>query len=122
MPGFWQMCDVAVMPSTEFIESCPMTTLEAMASGKPVIATRNGGLPELVIDSKTGIVVPPHNKVALAEALDFYANNEEIRKAHGAFGRERVVEHFHIVKCARAYLELFDELASGSVAKTVSVN
>ncbi|HWY90150.1 MAG TPA: glycosyltransferase family 4 protein [Solirubrobacteraceae bacterium] len=111
MPVFWQMCDVAVIPSTEFTESCPMTTLEAMASGKPVVATRNGGLPELVIEGKTGIVVPPHDKIALAEALALYADDEELRMAHGASGRAHVMEHFNINKCARAYLELFDELA-----------
>lgn len=111
MPAFWRMCDIAVMPSTEFIESCPMTTLEAMASGKPVIATRNGGLPELVIDGETGIVVPPYDKTALVKALTLYANNKELGRTHGVAGRARVIEHFHISKCAQAYLELFDELA-----------
>jgi glycosyltransferase involved in cell wall biosynthesis len=110
MPTFWQMCDVAVMPSTEFIESCPMTTLEAMASGKPVVATRNGGLPELVIDHDTGIVVPPRDKSALAKALALYASSKELQMIHGASGRTRVIEHFHINKCARAYLDLFDGL------------
>jgi glycosyltransferase involved in cell wall biosynthesis len=118
MPAFWQVCDVAAMPSTEFIESCPMTTLEAMASGKPIVATENGGLPELVIDAKTGIVVPPHNTLALSEALTFYAHNRDIAKLHGAAGRDRVVEHFHIGNCAQAYLALFDELALGTVAKS----
>jgi glycosyltransferase involved in cell wall biosynthesis len=115
MPAFWQLCDVAVMPSTEFIESCPMTTLEAMASSKPVVATKNGGLPELVIDAKTGVVVPAHNTLALSDALAFYARNRDIASAHGASGRDRVVEYFHIDKCAHSYLDLFDELATGSI-------
>lgn len=110
IPAFWQMCDIAAIPSTEFIESCPMTTLEAMASGKPVVATRNGGLPELVVHGETGIVVPPHDKVALSKALALYANNGELRAAHGASGRTRVIEHFHINKCAGEYLNLFDSL------------
>lgn len=115
MPAFWQMCDIAAIPSTEFTESCPMTTLEAMASGKPVVATRNGGLPELVVDKKTGIVVPPHDKSALAKALALYASNKELRLTHGKAGRARVIEHFHIKKCARAYINLFDELAGDRV-------
>lgn len=113
MPAFWQMCDIAAIPSTEFTESCPMTTLEAMASGKPVVATRNGGLPELVLEGKTGIVVPPHDRIALAKALVLYANNRELRVTHGASGRARIIEHFHINNCAQAYIDLFDELADG---------
>jgi glycosyltransferase involved in cell wall biosynthesis len=111
MPMFWQMCDIAVIPSTEFTESCPMTTLEAMASGKPVVATRNGGLPELVIDGETGIVVPPHDRIALTKALALYAVNKELGMTHGASGRARVIEHFNINKCAQEYLDLFDRLA-----------
>jgi glycosyltransferase involved in cell wall biosynthesis len=111
MPVFWQMCDIAAIPSTEFTESCPMTTLEAMASGKPVVATRNGGLPELVIDGETGIVVPPHDKIALTKALALYAVNKELRVTHGASGRARVIEYFNINKCAQEYLNLFDGLA-----------
>jgi glycosyltransferase involved in cell wall biosynthesis len=117
IPAFWQMCDIAAIPSTEFIESCPMTTLEAMASGKPVVATRNGGLPELVIHGETGIVVPPHDRVALTNALALYASNRELRATHGESGRARIVEHFHINKCALEYLSLFDSL-SGSITQS----
>jgi glycosyltransferase involved in cell wall biosynthesis len=111
MPAFWRSCDIAAVPSAEFTESCPMTTLEAMASGKPVVATYNGGLPELVVDRETGIVVPSHNEVALANALAVYASNEKLRISHGTAGRARLIEHFHINKCAHAYLDLFAELA-----------
>lgn len=108
--AYWQACDIAAIPSTEFTESCPMTTLEAMASGKPVVATHNGGLPELVIDGETGIVVPPHDKDALTNALAAYVESPALRIAHGAAGRARVMERFHIEACARAYLNLFDDL------------
>jgi glycosyltransferase involved in cell wall biosynthesis len=111
MPDFWQMCDIAVVPSAEFIESCPMTTLEAMATGKPVVATRNGGLPELVVDGETGILVPSHDKTALAEAIALYAGDQNLMMAHGAAGRARIKEYFHINKCAQEYLNLFDQLA-----------
>jgi glycosyltransferase involved in cell wall biosynthesis len=111
MPAFWRSCDIAAVPSAEFTESCPMTTLEAMASGKPVVATHNGGLPELVIDQETGIVVPSHDEVALANALAVYASNKKLRISHGTAGRARVMGYFHINKCAHAYLDLFAELA-----------
>lgn len=110
MPAFWQMCDIAAVPSAEFIEACPMTPLEAMASSKPVVATRNGGLPELVVDGETGLLVPPGDDTALASALERYANSSELRLAHGSQGRARVVRNFHINNCARRYLELFDEI------------
>lgn len=113
MPAFWQACDVAVVPSAEFTESCPMTTLEAMASGRPVVATRNGGLPELVIDRETGIVVPPRDGLALADALSLYARDAQLRSTHGTAGRARVIEHFNIKKCAQKYLDLFGTLSPG---------
>jgi len=111
MPAFWQASDVAVVPSAEFIEACPMTPLEAMAASKPVIATRNGGLPELVLDGTTGLLVQPGDANALAEALRVYAEAPDLRVAHGADGRSRVTEHFHIDGCAQAYLNLFAGLA-----------
>jgi len=111
MPAFWQRADVAVIPSAEFTEACPMTPLEAMASGKPIIATRNGGLSELVVDGKTGLLVPPADVGALAHALGLYADSGELRNSHGTSGQARVREDFHIAGCARAYLDLFGELA-----------
>ena len=57
MRAFWQRCDVALFPSHQFIESFGMAALEAMACGKPVIATRNGAVPEVVIDELTGTIV-----------------------------------------------------------------
>jgi glycosyltransferase involved in cell wall biosynthesis len=111
MPRFWQRCDIAVVPSAEFLESCPMTPLEAMASGKPVIATRNGGLPELVVDGVTGTLVPSGDAAALAKALAAYVGDEGLRLSHGASGRLRVIESFSINRCAAAYLNLFDEFA-----------
>jgi glycosyltransferase involved in cell wall biosynthesis len=111
MPAFWQDCDVAVVPSAEFVEACPMTPLEAMAAGRPVIATRNGGLPELVLDGETGLLVAPGDVDALADALRAYARSPALRTAHGANGRARVSARFHVDGCARAYLDLFAELA-----------
>jgi glycosyltransferase involved in cell wall biosynthesis len=116
MPAFWRASDVAVVPS-EMTESFSMTTLEGMACAKPVLATRSGGIPELVIDSVTGTIVPPGDASALARALVTYAEQPELRLAHGAAGRARVIEHFHINDCAQAYLDLFDELATARAAQ-----
>lgn len=111
MEKFWRECDLAVVPSAEFIEACPMTPLEAMAAGKPVVATENGGLPELVVNGETGTLVPPGDVAALAEALERYAADDELRTAHGVAGRARVLEMFEIERCAQEYLKLFQGLA-----------
>ena len=110
MPEFWASADVVAIPSAEFTEACPMTPLEAMASSKPVIASRNGGLPELVVNGETGLLVPPGDADALAHAIGLYANSHEMRESHGAAGRARAHGEFHITRCAQTYLELFDEL------------
>jgi glycosyltransferase involved in cell wall biosynthesis len=116
MPAFWRAADVAVVPSAEFIEACPMAPLEAMACGKPVIATRNGGLPELVIDGETGLLVAPADVDSLVVALARYAGDSALRTSHGSCGRSRVSEHFHIADCAQAYLDLLDSVAASQPA------
>jgi glycosyltransferase involved in cell wall biosynthesis len=110
MAAFWQASDVAVVPS-EMTESFSMTTLEAMASGKPVLATRNGGICEVVVNGETGTLVPAGNVEALAGALRSYAD-ADLRARHGLAGRARAEQHFHIDASARAYLRLFDEIAT----------
>jgi glycosyltransferase involved in cell wall biosynthesis len=108
MPRFWQSCDIAIFPSHQFIESFGMVALEAMACAKPVIATRNGGAPEVVIDGVTGTVVEPGDVAALERALVTYAGDADLRREHGAAGRARAMEKFDIHECARAYLRCFD--------------
>jgi glycosyltransferase involved in cell wall biosynthesis len=111
LPAFWQQCDIAAVPSDAFIESFSMVTLEAMACGKPIVATRNGAIPELVVDGVTGTLVAPGDVHALARALVVYLEQPELRLAHGTAARARATKRFHIEDCARAYLNLFDELA-----------
>jgi glycosyltransferase involved in cell wall biosynthesis len=113
MPRFWNICDIAVVPSAEFVEACPLAPIEAMACERPVIATLNGGVPEIVIDGVTGMLVPPGDAGALAEALELYILDERLRRSHGAAGRARVIERFNIDRCAGEYLDLFAELAPG---------
>jgi glycosyltransferase involved in cell wall biosynthesis len=112
IPGFWQRCDVAAIPSDTFIESFSMVTLEAMACSKPIVATRNGAIPELVVDAVTGTLVAPGDVDALGRALLIYAERPELRHTHGAAARTRAIERFHIDDCAQAYLNLFGALAA----------
>jgi len=115
LPAFWRQCDIAAVPSDDFIESFSMVTLEAMACGKPIVATRNGAIPELIVDGVTGTLVPPGDVEAFAQSLVAYAEQPELRRAHGASARRRAVEQFSIDACARAYLDLFGELTQASM-------
>jgi glycosyltransferase involved in cell wall biosynthesis len=109
---FWHECDVAAIPSDAFIESFSMVTLETMMCGKAIVASRNGAIPELMVDTVTGTLVAPGDVNALAQALVSYARQPALRLAHGAAARKRAVEHFHIDACAQAYLDVFSELTT----------
>jgi glycosyltransferase involved in cell wall biosynthesis len=111
LPAFWQRCDVAAVPS-DALESFSMATLEAMACAKPVVATCTGAIPELIVNGATGTLVAPGDINALSKALVAYAECPDLRDAHGAAARARAIERFHIDDCARAYLDLFGELAT----------
>jgi glycosyltransferase involved in cell wall biosynthesis len=77
-------------------ESQPVALLEAMASGRPVIATRVGGIPEFVEDGQTGLLVPPRDPAALATALRRTARDADWRARAGALARERVARDYAI--------------------------
>jgi glycosyltransferase involved in cell wall biosynthesis len=111
MPAFWHASDIAIIPSDSFTESFSMVALEAMTCGKPIVATRNGAIPELVLDGVTGTLVDPGDPTAIADAVLRYAEHAELRRAHGAAARIRAIEQYHIDACARAYYDLFRELA-----------
>jgi len=112
MPSFWRQCDIVAIPSDTFIESFSMVTLEAMTCGRPSVASRNGAIPELIVDGVTGTLVDPGDIAALTRALVDYAEQPALRRSHGAAARTRASECFHIDVCAQAYLDLFVELAT----------
>ena len=87
-PGeFYRDIDVVVVPS-RWNESSPMVVMEAMAYEKPVIATTVGGIPELVKDNKTGLLVKPNNTESLAEAMRRMLTHEDVRRESGDPGRK----------------------------------
>lgn len=107
VPSFWRAADVAVVPSHQFVESFGMAAVEAMACGRPVVVSRNGGLTEVVDAGKTGEVFAPGDVAALAAALGSYASDESRRRRHGRQARARSVKLFGIDRAADSYLELF---------------
>jgi glycosyltransferase involved in cell wall biosynthesis len=79
----WRRCLFAVAPSTG-PEACATVVMEAMASGKPVIATDIGGMPDLIDDGQTGALVPPGDAAALASAMQRLIDDRELVSRMGA--------------------------------------
>lgn len=84
--------DVFVVPS--LFEPFGRVVIEAMAASRPVVASRAGGVPEIVLDGETGLLVPPGDDAALAEAVLALLGDEERARRLGAAGRRRVAEAF----------------------------
>jgi glycosyltransferase involved in cell wall biosynthesis len=90
--GFLRRMQIYVQASVA--EGMPNSILEAMASALPVVATAVGGTPDLVLDGRTGLLVPPRDPGALARALDALLADGALRARLGRAGRERVEQHF----------------------------
>ncbi len=119
--AFWNACDIAVAAPNDWVESFGLAAVEAMACGKPVVATRGGALPETVVHERTGFLVEPRDTHALAAALLSYLDEPSLVRAHGAAARDWCEQRFDIQRCARAYAELFsDRSAAGLPEGTTS--
>ena len=90
--------DIFIMPS--LFEGLGVAALEAMAAGRPVVATRVGGLAESVVDGVTGRLVPPNDTVALAAAMSELAQQPERAIEMGKMGRQRVMRDFTLEQMA----------------------
>ena len=109
-----QRCTLVVVPSRS--ESFGIAALEAMAVGKPVVATRVGGIPEVVVDGQTGLLVPPEDEEALCAAMHRLLGDRDLQLRLGRAGRLRVVEYFTADRMSARYEEVLGETLSGLVA------
>ncbi len=98
--------DAFCLPS--FAEGVPVVLMEAMAAGLPVVATRVMGIPELVTDGESGLLVAPGRDEPLAAALAALANDPQRRQAMGQAGRRTVIEGFDADRSAEQLLQLFE--------------
>ena len=109
----YPLFDVYVLPS--LWEALPYTPLEAMAAGKPVVATDVGGVREIVADGETGYLVPPHQPTILAEKICALLRDSDVRQAMGARGRERVERLFTLERMVRETERIYE-----AVGKVIS--
>jgi glycosyltransferase involved in cell wall biosynthesis len=113
--------DLFILPSRT--EAFPNGALEAMAAGLPVIASRTGGLCELIEDGVTGVLVPPGNAAALADAIVRLSEDPPYAAALGAAARRAVVEHYTLAAMTSAFSQLvLSELRRTEPAPLVAVD
>jgi glycosyltransferase involved in cell wall biosynthesis len=100
--------DISVLCSLS--EGFPNTIIEAMAAGRPVIATSVGGIPDAVEDGETGLLVPTSSPDRLAAAVAALAGDPARRRAMGALGRARARERYHAARVIPSLERLYEEL------------
>lgn len=108
--------DVVVLPSIMGSrgdrEGIPVVLMEAMATGKPVVSTRQSGIPELVEDGVSGLLCPAGDATALAAALNTLADDPDRRKTMGMAGRAYVEAHFNIRETSRQMAQVLKDAAA----------
>ncbi|MCS6297091.1 MAG: glycosyltransferase family 4 protein [Nitrospira sp.] len=107
IPRILALLDVFVLPSLS--EGLSMAILEAMMAGKPVIATRVGGNPEIVLEGETGFLVPPKDSPALAASLIALLKNRHLASEFGENGKRRAERQFSLQTMVSSYQALYDE-------------
>ncbi|MBM3223808.1 MAG: glycosyltransferase family 4 protein, partial [Candidatus Tectomicrobia bacterium] len=100
-----QSFDLFVFAS--YLEGLGTAILDAMALGKPVVATRAGGIPEAVQEGVTGLLVPPRDPSALAEALRYCLRHPVQARRFGEAGRARVERSFTVEQMVRGTLQVY---------------
>jgi len=112
LPEVMARSDIFVAPftSTHGPADYPLSILEAMASGLPVIATNVGGIPEIVRHGENGLLIEPNNSFELAECINYLLRNEEERKRMGRKGAKFVKDLSNDI--VRNYEFMYEDLAS----------
>ena len=108
VPAVLSSLTVSVMPSLN--EALSNVVLESMAAGAPTVATRVGGTPEAVSDGVSGILVPPADSAAMADAVVHLLKDQQLAAHLGRSARARVVEHFSVRRMVRATEDLYTDL------------
>ncbi len=113
VPELLAMSDLFVLSSIN--EGMGRVLVEAMAVGLPVVATRVGGVPDVVVDGETGILVPSHSSNALASAIVKLLKDKNMRKRMGEAGRRRVNPAFGVEAMVRNIGNVYEELIAQKI-------
>ena len=117
----WRRSIIALVPSV-WSEPCPTVAMEAMSAGCPVIASRIGGLVDLVTDGKTGLLVQPADPLALQQAIERLLEDPDLRKNMGQAALRKVVEfqaRTVVPRIEHVYQEVFREKADSSSVEQI---
>jgi glycosyltransferase involved in cell wall biosynthesis len=92
------------------IEGYGLVAMDAAVMGRPVVATRSGGLPEVVIDGQTGLIVEKEDRAALAAAITYLLDHPDVAERMGDAARERAQTEFGLERHVNAYEMLYKRL------------
>ena len=114
---FYRQLDIFVLPSISS-EGLPMTILEAMATGLPVIASDIAGIPEVIQNEKNGILSPPQDVQALTSAIEKIANHTSLRRELGQNAQNTIQERFTMDSVCRKIQSLYKHVQLSSTTQT----
>jgi glycosyltransferase involved in cell wall biosynthesis len=108
VPVYWQAADVAVQPS--LAEGGPLGTMESAACGLPVVASRTGGLQDMVDDGVTGFLIKPGDAGELGQKIKIFMENPNLRKEMGTASRNYIIKNFGWDEITEKYVKLYASL------------
>ncbi len=108
IPNLMRCADIGILCSET--ESAPLTLLEGMSTGLPMISTKVGGVLEIIQDGKNGLLVPPKHPEELAEAILRLYKDQKLRRTLGDKARKTILEKYTAEKVVNQYLETFESL------------
>ena len=112
VPRLMAACDLIVMTSRH--EGLGSSLMEAQAAGKPIVATKVGGIPEIVTDGESGFLVPAGDHPAVADRLLRLLGDAALVAAMGGAGRRRAVAEFSISNLVDAHKDVYGRCAVGA--------
>lgn len=104
----WKRCAIGLVPSI-VADACPTVAMEAMVVGRPVIATRSGGLTDIVVDGETGLLVAPGDAHELREAIQSLLDDPDLRERMGMLAKQRVVR-FQATSVVSQFEQVYHDL------------
>jgi len=110
VPAYLQASDIFVFPTLD--EALGMSAVEAQACGLPAVASRTGGVPDIIEDGTTGVLTPPGDANALATGLRALASDVALRARYAVAARDRAKSRFALDVCVSRYAELFRSIVA----------